>query len=274
MKTEGRMPKQLQLKLFGSIVEFMTTVGLSEADIRRAFEEAVAKSSAKWPNPAGRNVDGKYQPNGDVSAHLLRMWYRDSRLIDSADCKPRPLPLSRGRNSLRALIGKLDPGADAAAVLKTMKAVGLIRRTASGRYLPTASAAVIPKMHPWMIEHAARSVIRLVSTVHRNANPTPELPPLLERYSYVPDLNPGDARSFAEFARVQGLAYLDILDDWLEQRRVTKIRSSTRARRLGVAAGVHLITFLGSEAGSYADRGKRRAPSTAALSPRKGARSD
>lgn len=248
MKARNRIPKQLQSRLFGSVIEFMATLGLSESEIRRAYEAALTKLRTERERRASKGIDGGCQQNGDVSAHLLRIWYRDSRLIDAAECKPRPLPLSKGKNSLHALVKKLDPGADPSAVLATMKAVGLIKRTAGGKYIPTANAAVIPKLHPWVMEHAARSLIRFVSTVHRNANPKSELPPLLERCSYVPDLNPADAGSFAEFARIQGLAYLDTLDDWLEQRRVTAVRSSKRSSKSGIAAGVHLITFLGSDA--------------------------
>lgn len=242
------MSKQLQLKLFGSVIQLMTTIGVSEADIRGAFESAIAKSEAKRPKKGtGNAADAKYQPNGDVSAHLLRMWFRDVRLVKGVDSKPRPLPLSRGKSSLKALIEKLDDSADATAVIRDMKAVGLIKRNARGLYVPTASAAVIPRLHPWVIEHAVRSVVRFVSTIHRNSNPTPGLPPLLERYSYVPDLNPADSRGFAEFARDQGLAYLNTLDDWLEHRRVPKRRGSARSPKSGVPAGVHLITFLGGE---------------------------
>lgn len=245
------MSRQLQLKLFGSVIQFMATIGVSEAGIREAFESAVTKMEAKRTRSSGNAADAKYQPNGDVSAHLLRMWFRDVRLVRGVDSKPRPLPLSRGKNSLKALIRELDDSADAAAVIRDMKAVGLIKKNARGLYVPTASAAVIPRLHPWVVEHAVRSVIRFVSTIHRNSNPTPDLPPLLERYSYVPDLNPADSRGFAEFARDQGQAYLNTLDDWLEHRRVPKRRGSPRSPKSGVPAGVHLITFIGGEPSAF-----------------------
>lgn len=247
------MSKQLQLKLFGSVIQFMATIGVSEAGIRDAFEVAIAKMEAT--RLRGSPVaDAKYQPNGDVSAHLLRMWFRDARLVRGVDSKPRPLPLSRGKNSLKSLIRELDESADAAAVIRDMKAVGLIKKNTRGLYVPTANAAVIPRLHPLIIEHAVRSVIRFVSTLHRNSNPTPDLPPLLERYSYVPDLNPADSREFAEFARDQGQAYLNTLDDWLEHRRVPKRRGSPRPLKSGVPAGVHLITFIGGESAAIARR--------------------
>lgn len=252
------MTKPLQRKLLGSVVEFMATVGLSERETREAFAAAIAKLR-KTSRRFGQVAEANYQPDGDVSANLLRMWFRDSRLVeDGPECRPRPLSLSKGRGSLTSLIKKLDPQADSKSVIKSMKALGLIKRTSRGLYLPTANAAVLPRMHPWVVEHAARSVIRFVSTIHRNSNPTSGQPPLLERYSYVPDLDPSDARAFAEFARIQGLAYLDTLDDWMEHRRVDKNRTPRRGRSSGIPAGVHLITFLGAEADSSVASERKR----------------
>ena len=128
-----------------------------------------------------------------------------------------------------------------------MEHAGLIRQTKGGRYVPTASATVIPRFHPWAMEHAAKSVIRLVSTVFRNANREAGDPPLLERYSYVPDLSPEEGRRFAEFSRAQGQVYLDTIDDWLEQRRVQKLDPRRRRAARGVPAGVHVITYLGEQ---------------------------
>jgi hypothetical protein len=162
------------------------------------------------------------------------------------------------------LIGSLDPSADASEVLRNMKMVGLIRKTKGGRYLPTASATVIPGLHPWATEHAARSVIRLVSTVFRNANRDGGEAPLLERYSYVPDLNPEEGREFADFSRSQGQAYLDTLDDWLEQRRVRDSGLAPRNRKRGIAAGVHVIAYLGD--GAQVQQGAKRGSSPKAAS--------
>jgi hypothetical protein len=215
MKKNQTMSKLLQLKLLSSVLEFLARVGVPEAAIRDSFERGLIRSRTFRRNRVSSRVDGRYQRSGDVSAQLLRLWHRDSRFIDGKDFNPRPLLLSKGKVSLRALVSKLDPVANPMEVLNEMKAVGLIRRLANGRYVPTASAAVIPQLHPWAVEHATKSVVRLVSTVCRNAAKRSSQPPLLERYSYVPDLNPAEALAFAEFSRSQGQTYLDTLDDWL-----------------------------------------------------------
>lgn len=242
----GKRPlsRKLQMSFLGAIIEFMARIGIPEKDIRSSFEKGLARIRVTVNTVDTSGADAKYRPDGDVSAYLLRLWFRDQRFLDSVKLAPRPLPLLRGRNNLRSLISSLDPKVDPVEVLKAMKAARLIRRVANGRYLPTDDGAIFSSLHPWAIEHTAQSVIRLVSTVYRNASGATGEPPLLERYSYVPDLDPMNRRAFAEFTRLQGLAYLQAVDDWLEQSRVRSPRHALRTRAKGITAGVHLITYL------------------------------
>lgn len=256
MGAKKKMSKDLQSKLLASVIEFMTRTGVSEPEIKSAFRKGLIQAHPGRARKKNSSAGGRYPRSGDISAHLLRLWHREDKYVGSSDFKPRPLYLSKGRLSLRNLVIKVDPDADVAQVLRGLKDAGLIRKTANGRYLPTTSAAVIPPLHPWAAEHTAKSVVRLVSTVRRNSSLDSDTPPLLERYSYVPDLDPAEAKAFAEFARSQGQAYLDTLDDWLEQRRARTIASSPK-RPIGIAAGVHLITYLGNDA----DCGERTSPS-------------
>jgi len=245
MSVVSRLPKELQTRLLQSVLEFLAMAGAPETSIRDSFEKGLLRSRSFRRAGPNAKSDGLYQKSGDISAQLLRIWHRDSRYVGARDLSPRPLPLSKGRNCLRRLVEKLDPDIDPMEILRNLKHLGLIRRTKDGRYLPTASATVIPRLHPWVTEHAAKSVIRLVSTVSRNASREADDPPLLERYSYVPDLHPEERRAFAEFSRAQGQAYLDTIDDWLEQRRAPRLRSGRRQSSRGVPAGVHVITYLG-----------------------------
>lgn len=257
MSVVSRLPKELQTRLLQSVLEFLAMAGAPESSIRDSFEKGLLRSRSFRSVRPNSKSDGLYQKSGDISAQLLRIWHRDSRYVSARDLSPRPLPLTKGRNCLRRLVERIDPDVDSMEILRNLKQVGLIRRNKDGRYLPTASATVIPRLHPWATEHAAKSVIRLVSTVFRNASREADDPPLLERYSYVPDLPPEERKLFAEFSRSQGQAYLDTIDDWLEQRRAQKLRSGGRQPRRGIPAGVHVITYLGD---SPAGGGMRREP--------------
>lgn len=259
MNSNNKMSAQMRLKLLSSVLELMVTAGVSEKAIRSSFERGLIQSRRLRPEGRARRSDGLYQARGDASALLLRTWFRDARLVDDQTCNPRPLHPSRGRQNLHALIKSLDSSADPREVIREMRSADLIRKTASGKYLPTKNAMIIPSLHPWTIEHAVRSITRLVSTVNRNARRESGSPPLLERYSYVPDLDPSQGLTFAEFSQSQGQAFLEVLDDWLEQRRIRKTSSKKRSG-VGLPAGVHIIAYLGEDA-----KANVRAPSKAAV---------
>ncbi len=73
--------------------------------------------------------------------------------------------------------------------------------------------------------------------------------PLIERYAHVPDLDSADAKDFAAFAQRQGAAYLEAIDDWLETRRIHSKGGKKRRPTSKVAAGVHLVAYLGDQPG-------------------------
>lgn len=238
------------------MITFMAQAGFTQTEIRKAFESALGLAGTT-PSKTRRKSSRKEPAAGDVSALLLRLWHRDSKYLDNREYKPRPLPLLRGKNSLRSIVQQLDSTVEAEPLLRSMKATGLIRRTTDGRYLPTSSAVVLPALHPWAVEHTAQSVLRLLSTVARNSNGG-EASPLLERYSYVPDLAPEFAQPFAEFARRQGQTLLDTLDDWLEQRCVKQFRNlNSTESSVGIPAGMHVITFLGEGNAAPVQRRRR-----------------
>lgn len=243
MKSDNNMSRQLQYKMLSATLEIMASAGIPEARIRAAFERALLRSRGFRSKGAQIWSDDSYLPNGDVSADLLRLWHRDSRCIRIDDALPRPLYVSKGRPSLRSLIRGLDPKVDVSAVLSFMRANRLIRRTSDGRYVPTADATTITSADPVIGEHLARSVVRLLSTVRRNTDPSQMVPPLIERYAYVSNLNPREAAGFAEFTKDQGLTYLKAVDDWMEQRRMP--RSGSNRKGGGVVAGVQVIAYLG-----------------------------
>jgi hypothetical protein len=248
MPQSKAIPSQLRLKLIASIVDFMSRSGATEAEIRKSFERGLR--SVQPRSESLRSGERSLSPVGDlaISAELLRLWHRDGRYIDR-DARPRPLYLAKGRDSLKQAIQRIDSKADPGAIIKGMKAVGLIRRNSQGKYSPTSEVAIIGELHPIAVEHVAKTVIHLVSTVRRNTDPKGGYIPLIERHAYVPDLNPSDRQAFAEFTRSQGMAYLESVDDWLQQRRSRRASPKGRSRKAGVAASVHLVAYLGDEPG-------------------------
>jgi hypothetical protein len=237
-------PQDLHLKMLNSVLQFMRGAGVSKSLIRAAFEKSLRLLGETKTGAASRS-DGLRTGNENLSAELLRMWHRDGRYIDD-DANPKPLSLTKGRNNLSGAILRIDPEADAEKVLGEMKAVKLIRRTACGKYLPTSEAAIVSRLHPLATDHIAKLVIRLVSTVSRNLDPAGSLP-LIERHAYAPDLSRAERKAFAEFTRAQGMAYLESVDNWLQQRRVNPPSERARRRSKGVSASVHVFAYLGDD---------------------------
>jgi hypothetical protein len=247
MMERSALPVHLRLKMFGAVLEFMRNTGVSEAAIRASFEQGISKLGSARTKGRGFRRDERHVGSISLSGDLLRLWHRDSRYIDSA-ARPKPLYISKGRINLTSALRSLDRSVNASEILQSMKAVGLIRRTNDGRYLPTAESAIIDELHPLLVEHVARSVIRLVSTICRNTDSSGKSLPLIERQAAVSDLDPSESKAFAEFTRTQGMAYLESVDDWLQQHR-TRHAASVRSKRVGgVAASVHIVAYIGDEA--------------------------
>ncbi len=244
MKEVTPLSMQLHFQMLASVLEFMGRSGIAEASIRDAVNRGIARLKKLQKDGAKISHNDIRMGSENISAQLLRIWHRDGRYIDR-DAKPRPLFLFKGRNSLSAAVKRLDRSADSVGILREMRSVGLIRKASAGRYLPTSESAIVGQLHPLAVEHVAKLVIRLVSTVGRNLDPTGNALPLIERHAYAPNLNVSDSVAFAEFTRVQGMAYLKSVDDWLEHHKVRESSSSNDANTAAVAASVHLFAYLG-----------------------------
>jgi hypothetical protein len=245
-----------RLKLFQAVVEFMSRCGVPESVIRDSFDAALADVQGSQRNrKAGRQED-LVITSQNLPAQLLRTWHRDARYLNG-DAKPLALHLTLGRVNLSGAIRRIDPLADPSQVIRSMKAVGLVRRVSKNRYVPITEAAIVDKLHPLAVEHVTKLVNRLISTVSRNIDRDRRGLSLVDRHAYTVDLNPADRVAFAEFTRIHGMAYLESIDDWLEQRRVRRSPSS-RGTVKGVAAGVYLFAYLGD--GEQLSAAKARPP--------------
>lgn len=245
MKKKSKSKNALMGKLMKSILDFLIRSGMSSEEVQQMFVECLTQFERRPGGARGAAQESVFVGNGNVSAEVIRIWHRDGRFLDR-DARPKPLRLTRGPASLGALVKKLDPSADHMQSIQAMRAVGLIRKLPDGRYIPTSNSVTIDHLHPLAIEHVAKSVVRLVSTVCRNTDPGKRAMPLVERYAYVPDLSESEATAFADFTRSLGMAYLEAVDDWLERRRARRLpQAAGKAERKGIAAGVHLFAYLG-----------------------------
>ena len=262
MKTKSAVPLELMRGLLASVVYFMSRSGVETSQIERSFTDALRPEKAR---KRISSVDTSASPDigSDTAAGaVLRAWHREKSYID-AEAQPVPLKMKGSPRSLAALMRRQDPNCDVQALTKSMLAVGLIRRKRDGAFLPMTESATIRQLHPLLIDHVAKSVMRLVETVYRNTDPLTATTPMIERYAHVPDLDSADANEFAVFAQQQGAAYLAAIDDWLETRRI-KPKAGRKRRSSGkVAAGVHLVAYLGDQPGYRHNTSTRRSANQA-----------
>jgi hypothetical protein len=248
MKSNTPDPQPLMHSLLASVIHFMSKSGMSTTNIQRSFRISVHKVGSRSREHAKGSSALPSIGSDTVAGAVLRSWHRDSAYIDE-EAQPRPLKLAGRSPSLVALVRRQDANCDAESLVSDMLSVGLIRRTRNGHFLPTAESATIGQLHPLAVDHVAKSVARLLDTVQRNTDSAIPRMPLIERYAHVPDLDPADAKEFAAFAQQQGAAYLAAIDDWLETRRVQSRAGKKRRSRTKVAAGVHLVAYLGDQPG-------------------------
>ena len=250
-----RISVRLQKSLLSSVTNFLVNSGADPKRIMRIVDESV--SAARKRQLARREAAIPYLKSGDLPADVLRAWHRDDRYIDGQSAAPRPLSLSKGPRSLRAMALRLDPKADVSALLSFLRSSGLIYRTGNNKYLPATDAGAISRSEGFVGEHVVKSIIRLLETVETNTKYSSGFQPLIERFAYVSDLNADEVRSFCEFTKSQGHAYLQLVDDWMEQRRLRRRARRRSASKKGVLAGIHLIAYLGKSSQNGASRSEK-----------------
>lgn len=170
-----------------------------------------------------------------------------------------PYTITDGRLSIRAIALDLNPRANVDQLINFLLTSGLVRKCANGKYLPTTEIGAISQSDQFVAEHVAKSIVRFVGTVRRNAEKGVVGQSLIERFAYVSDLNPEEMDGFSEFTRSQGHAYLQVVDDWMEQRRVKSRDVANGKTKKGVLAGLHIIAYMDSGSGPGRSRSVRAA---------------
>lgn len=246
MSSSIEMKKLLLQNLLSSVMHFMSRSGMDKAQIQLVVGGCLRGLSPDGSPGAWLAESAPRLGDETVESAVLRLWHRLPRYIDS-NATPTPLRLYGRAPSVESLVRIQGASTKVKTVIRGLRTVGLIRRTSSGKYLPSEDSATISQLHPLSIEHVAKSVMRLLGTVLRNTDPRSSKTPLIERSARVPDLSRSEAKAFAEFTHRQGLAYLQAVDDWLETRRVSTGAKKPKGKSKHVGAGVHLYAYMGND---------------------------
>lgn len=203
-------------------------------DIRSLVERQLAEAQL-----IARQQRPKRDSHPSILGAVLHEWHRNARYVDR-DFAPRPVRLHGPWPSVAALVRTQGGSSEADKVADEMLRLRLIKKVSPGRYLPVSRVATIRKLTPAVIDHVARSLERLLSTVNSNTRGDLQSESLIERTAFVHDLPRDELKSFRDFAQSQGSAFLANADEWLESRRAPK-RSKLHSSL--VRAGVHVYAF-------------------------------
>lgn len=201
--------------------------------------QAIARTSIRL---ASGNVFSKTNGVGDSDVHqyasVLRMWHRDTRFL-SSEGFPKHLTAT-GRNSLRTLVSAHYPRSQFEMVTQSLAQAELIKRDKKGRWYPVAKHAVFPSLSEELLAHFSEGVARFIETMTRNIESQDKREALFERSCKVRRLPVSARPEFREFVNGQALAFLEAIDDWLENR----VEEGKLSRERKCTAGVFAFAFV------------------------------
>jgi hypothetical protein len=237
-----RLSKRLEIdysNVLVAIFELMLRGGGRAKDLLPLCVSSLNRAEAK------SHLNRKDEAGGLVTAALvLDAWHRDRRYL-SAGGTPRAVRLLGPTPSVEALVRLQKVKKRAADVARRLRAVRLVVPCGSNLYKPASDAAVISARDPLILQHAARALSTLLTTVDQNTSGGRSLAPLIERFAEVPDLPRRHVKAFKTFTKAQGLTFLRTINDWLEVRRAG--RSAGSGVDGTVRAGIHTYAYVASK---------------------------
>jgi Family of unknown function (DUF6502) len=238
MELPGRQ-RNFQFKLVFALLQYLSLMGVTEKELRvlssRAFlalgRHASNRKSASNRSTAAAKV-----------ATAMQHWYLDQKLVDSAG-KPTPLPLLGSAPSVEWLVRRAHIRSNAARFARELVTLKVLKRCRNGKFVPVGRHLIVRNSHPFLAEHHASSMIRLLRTARSNVSAKSPSDLIFERCADIQHLPRRKTRAFREFTNQQCEVFIDTINDWLESNNaVGKASSRTQVRE----AGVHVFAFLGS----------------------------
>ena len=214
------------------------TLTASTLDVLVSKARANASQKVKQLDPGRRVI-----VDLDALGHVVYLWQRRPNYLDN-DGQPKPIPARGPAPSIEALFREMKRSRYFELGLKHLIAVRRIRRLPSRRYIPCSEVTIVEKLTPEMVKLLSQIMTWFVSTVMSNTSQRDaKALRLIERVTMIPDLPLKQERAFKIFAREQGAALINTVNEWLESRRGNRTARSTTTSR-NVTAGLHVFAFV------------------------------
>jgi hypothetical protein len=214
-----------------------TTLSRAALDSRIQKSRVLAEKRASKLRP--RKDEGV---NFDVLGHVVYRWQRTATYIDD---EGRPLAIkARGAApSIQALFRDVKKGSYFEDGIKHLLQVKRIKRTTRGRYIPCSEVTIVNGLTPELVKLLSQTMNRLVLTVlHNTSQRNSTKIRFIERITAVPDLPLNQVQAFKVFAREQGGALINTMNEWLESRRGHETARVVSASK-NLTAGLHVFAF-------------------------------
>jgi hypothetical protein len=152
---------------------------------------------------------------------VMSTWFSSQRFLDK-DCRPVPVTIDRGRNSIAALVRLSRVNISVANALALMRRSSSIRTDSRGRLTALRREFVLPDLE---IPRAALVIERYLDTLRRNTSPrSRKTVLLLERNCHVPEV---DLRTIAPILRDikgRGSAFINSVNGDIEDKRSRTVK--------------------------------------------------
>lgn len=213
---------------------------LSDSDV----DSLVARARAAAARKAIRSAQSRFSTvDYDVLGHVVYIWQRTPSYLDESG-KPVPIAARGPAPSIQALFRVVKRTDYFERGLKHLTRLKRVRRLPTGHYLPCSEVTIVDGLTPEFAKLVQQTVSRLVSTVVENTSrPGSDNLRLIERVTAIPDLPTKQVRAFKSFAREQGGALINTMNEWLESRRGARKARAPRGTR-NFTAGLHVFAFV------------------------------
>jgi hypothetical protein len=242
MNSEQRMAckrtRDTELRSFEDLIQavsvFLISRGHSSTALAIATKRALARARAEYDR------QNEAQAAYICLARMLHAWHHENTYLDR-EARPAFLPLRGKVGSLARLTQDYGQPLGVGQVVALLNRHKLVRRTATGRLVPTDSVFRFRASGAELTGYLGRSLLHLASTMKFNLSRSAKNGTLIERAALVRELPISSADEFRRYSAEQGEAFIENIDNWLESRNGP---TPTRRKVQTASAGVHVFAFV------------------------------
>jgi hypothetical protein len=213
---------------------------LKPKDLDKLIKESQRKALKR---AASMGLRTKRGVDFDVLGHVIYLWQRTPNYLDDSGT-PKAIPAFGQAPSIESLFRDVKRATYLKRGIDDLLSLKRIRRTSRGRFVPCSEVTIVPGLTPELVELLTQTINRLVATVlHNTSQRDGGTVRLVERVTTVPDLPSKQLRAFKIFAREQGGALINTMNEWLESRRGSRKARAPRTSKHSTA-GLHVFAFV------------------------------